>query len=77
MVQVIEHNNLRRIREQRGLSQAALAEKAGVSTQTVYLMEKGRRSGSPQVRFALARALEAEYMLVFPPPVAADEGEAA
>ena len=40
-----------------GLSQAALARRAGVASTTVWRIERGRSSG-PLVRERLARALE-------------------
>lgn len=48
---------LRVYREFRGLTQAALAEKAGVSRVTVTELETGRKQGSVATLRALAQAL--------------------
>lgn len=51
--------SLRVARIRRGLSQVALAEKAGVNTRTVIMIERGRtRHSWPRTRLALAQALE-------------------
>jgi transcriptional regulator with XRE-family HTH domain len=50
---------LRRYREERGLSQNALAKKAGVNVGTVNRLESGERSpGGSEMVLALAGALE-------------------
>ncbi|TQE99556.1 MAG: helix-turn-helix transcriptional regulator [Spiribacter salinus] len=50
-------NTLRVYRDLRGLTQAALAEKAGVSRVTVAEIETGRKKGSVATLRALANAL--------------------
>lgn len=52
-------------REARGWTQEVLAELAGVSARTVQRVEDGRASSSPDVRRALARALELDDIDAF------------
>ena len=47
-------NDIRRLREEAGLSQAALAEALGVSRQTVNSLENGRYDPSQPLAFAVA-----------------------
>lgn len=56
---------LRVARAYRGLTQAQLAEKAGVSRETVSRLERGGRARL-KTAAALARALEMDFGLVFP-----------
>jgi len=48
-------NEIRRLREEAGLSQAALAEALAVSRQTVNSLENGRYDPSLPLAFAVAR----------------------
>ncbi len=48
-------NEIRRLREQAGLSQGALGAELGVSRQTVNSLETGRYDPSLPLAFALAR----------------------
>ena len=48
-------NRLPQYREQRGLTQQALAEAAGVSRQTIISLESGRYDPSLKLAFRLAR----------------------
>ena len=48
-------NEIRRLREEQGLSQAALAAALGVSRQTVNSLESGRYDPSLPLAFAIAR----------------------
>ncbi len=48
-------NEVRRLREDRGLSQAALGGALGVSRQTVNSLETGRYDPSLPLAFAIAR----------------------
>jgi len=48
-------NEIRRLRDDAGLSQAALAEALGVSRQTVNSLETGRYDPSLPLAFAIAR----------------------
>ena len=47
-------NDIRRLREEAGLSQGALAEALGVSRQTVNSLENGRYDPSLPLAFAVA-----------------------
>jgi putative transcriptional regulator len=49
---------LQRLREQAGLSQAALADKAGVPARSIQNWEQGHRAPRAPALLALARALE-------------------
>lgn len=51
---------LRVIREHRGLTQAALAEAAGLKQGYLSELESGRKAGSPQALRALARVLRVD-----------------
>ncbi len=48
-------NEIRRLREQRGLSQAALGAELGVSRQTVNSLETGKYDPSLPLAFTIAR----------------------
>ncbi|QHT55063.1 helix-turn-helix transcriptional regulator [Cellulomonas sp. H30R-01] len=48
-------NEIRRLRDERGLSQAALGEALGVSRQTVNSLETGRYDPSLPLAFTIAR----------------------
>ena len=51
-------NHLRVLRAERGWSQAELAQRLGVSRQTVNAIETGRYDPSLPLAFALAKAFE-------------------
>lgn len=53
----MEHNKLAEMREKAGLTQAQLAEKIGVTQQTIWYYEKGRREMKSGVLIALSKAL--------------------
>jgi DNA-binding XRE family transcriptional regulator len=53
--------NLRNLREERGLSQYALAKKAGMAHTVVRTIELGHM-GTPKTIMKLAKALEVEYV---------------
>ena len=60
------HNNLRRLRFDAGeLSQQALAEKIGVTRQTIIAIEKGKYSPSLEVAFKIANVFDVELGTVF------------
>ena len=74
-------NAVRDQRRARGLTQAALAEAAGIARQTLSAIEAGRLTPSTAVALALARALgvglEALFWLDDPAPLVAEvEGDA-
>jgi putative transcriptional regulator len=63
-------NHLRVLRAERGWSQAELAQRLGVSRQTVNAIETGRYDPSLPLAFALAKAFERPIEQLFVP----DEG---
>jgi putative transcriptional regulator len=65
-------NHLRELREADGLSQQELAERLGVSRQTIISIEKGKYDPSLPLAFAIARAFGVRIEDVFLP----DEGDA-
>ena len=58
-------DRLKEVRESRGLSQAALAEKVYVTQQNIAAYEKGIRKPSIEILAALAQELQcsADYLL--------------
>ena len=65
------HNDVRRLRAARALSQAALAQAMGVSRQTINAIETGRYLPSLPLAIALARYFDASVEEMFRP----DNGE--
>lgn len=66
-IQTIFSRNLRRTREQRGISQAELAERAELSASHMNDLEQGRKWVSSDSMERLAEALGVEpYMLLLP-----------
>jgi putative transcriptional regulator len=62
-------NRLRVLRAERGWSQGELAERLGVSRQTVNAIETGRYDPSLPLAFAIARGFEQSLeSLFFPDP---------
>jgi transcriptional regulator with XRE-family HTH domain len=62
-------NNLKKNRRKCGLSQAKLAEKAGISTQYIAMIELSRQFPTPDVLEQIATALNIEaYELFSVPP---------
>jgi transcriptional regulator with XRE-family HTH domain len=51
-------NRLRQLRDQRGLSQRALAEKAGISREYLARLETGRQDPTLSTLEKIARALK-------------------
>ncbi|MEZ4449289.1 MAG: substrate-binding domain-containing protein [Nannocystaceae bacterium] len=70
---------VRELRVQRGLTQAALADLAGIARQSLIAIESGRATPSVAVAIAVARALEATVEALFagdaPAPEAAIDVE--
>jgi transcriptional regulator with XRE-family HTH domain len=64
-------NNLKEHRRKCGVSQAKLAEKAGISTQYVAMIELSRQFPTPEVleRIAIALGIEAHELFFVPPSV--------
>lgn len=60
-------NDLRALREQRGWSQAALADQLQVSRQTVNALETGRYDPSLPLAFRIARLFERQIEAIFHP----------
>ena len=60
-------NEVRARRDERGISQAALAEALGVSRQTINAIEKGRYMPSLPLAFALAGYFETTIEGLFEP----------
>lgn len=60
-------NRLRLLRAERGWSQAELAQRLGVSRQTVNAIETGRYDPSLPLAFALARLFERTIEDLFEP----------
>jgi putative transcriptional regulator len=59
-------NEIRKLRFERGeMTQAELAEKTGVTRQTINAIEQGKYSPSLEVAFAIAAALEVPLESVF------------
>lgn len=61
-------SNLRAYRHKSGLSQARLAEKAGISTQYIAMIELSRQFPTPEVSEKIAIALEIEVHELFAVP---------
>jgi DNA-binding XRE family transcriptional regulator len=61
----INPTRLKQLREDRGYSVRGLAREAGVSTETVYSVEHGRRQPSVRTVGKLARALGVESKDLF------------
>ncbi|HTF87034.1 MAG TPA: helix-turn-helix transcriptional regulator [Planctomycetota bacterium] len=60
------HNEIRRLRFENGeMTQAALAEKVGVTRQTVIAIEQGKYAPSLEVAFKIAAAFRAPLERVF------------
>jgi transcriptional regulator with XRE-family HTH domain len=58
-------NNLKEYRRKLGLSQAKLAEKAGISTQYIAMIELSRQFPTPEVLDRIAAALDIEAYQLF------------
>jgi DNA-binding XRE family transcriptional regulator len=58
-------NNLFKVRQERGLSAAALARSAGISRQAVYALENGQYVPSTAVALTLARSLQVSVEEIF------------
>jgi transcriptional regulator with XRE-family HTH domain len=56
----VDGMRLRRLRRENALSQQALAERSGVSADTIVKLERGQREAQPQTLGRLAEALGVE-----------------
>jgi XRE family transcriptional regulator, regulator of sulfur utilization len=59
---------LKALRERSGLSVTALANSAGIKQSHLSNIEAGRRSASPEVGVALARALKVDLVAILAEP---------
>jgi putative transcriptional regulator len=64
-VEVPVKNKLRELRAERGWSQADLAERAGVSRQTINAIETGKYDPSLPLAFLLARIFKLRIEEIF------------
>lgn len=60
-------NIMRSAREAKGLTQAALAERIGVSNRTIIAIEKNKRNPTYEVLYRLVHALDISADLIFFP----------
>ncbi len=58
-------NRMRELRGERGLSQAELGGRVGVSRQAINLVENGKHDPSLSLAFAIARVLELRVDEIF------------
>ncbi len=66
MPKYVINNNIRTLRFQAGeMTQQTLAEKTGVSRQTIVAMEKGKYSPSLELAFRIAAAFDTTVDKVF------------
>jgi putative transcriptional regulator len=68
------NNRLRVLRAERGWTQGELAERAGVSRQTINVIETGKYDPSLPLAFSLARLFEARIEDVFLPDGSSEHG---
>ena len=61
------HNHLKTLRQDRGMTQQALADALGVSRQTVHSIEAGKYDPSLPLAFKIARLLGLAIEQVFVP----------
>ena len=66
-------NNLKAFRRKCGISQSKLAEKAGISTQYIAMIELSRQFPTPEVLDRIAGALEIETHELFAVPPSPEE----
>ncbi len=63
---LVIHNNIRKLRfEHNEMTQEQLAEKAGVTRQTIVAIEKGKYSPSLELAFRIALAFDLPLEKVF------------
>ncbi|MCU1520861.1 MAG: transcriptional regulator, family [Arthrobacter sp.] len=68
-------NQLKTLREARGWTQGALADRLGVSRQTVNALETGRYDPALPLAFRIARLFGQPIELIFMPPDEPEEGQ--
>jgi len=64
-VLVLLGNRIRQLRKNLKLTQADLADKAGLSTNFIALLEKGKRSASVDTLFRISKVLKVELKDLF------------
>jgi len=64
-VLVLLGNRIRQLRKNLKLTQSGLADKAGLSTNFIALLEKGKRSASVDTLFRISRVLKVELKELF------------
>jgi len=62
---VLLGNRIRQLRKSFKLTQAQLADKAGLSTNFIALLEKGKRSASVDTLFRISKVLKVELKELF------------
>jgi putative transcriptional regulator len=67
MAKLPVHNHVRRLREQRGLTQAELARRSGCTRQTIVMLEQERYVPSLALAFTVARTLGVPITEAFEP----------
>lgn len=60
-------NHVRRLREERGITQSDLARTSGCTRQTIIMLEQERYVPSLSLAFAIARSLQVVLENVFEP----------
>ncbi|MCU1511367.1 MAG: transcriptional regulator, family [Arthrobacter sp.] len=68
-------NQLKTLREAHGWTQGALADRLGVSRQTVNALETGRYDPALPLAFRIARLFGQPIELIFMPPDEPEEGQ--
>jgi len=63
------HNHVRRLREERGITQTDFARRCGCTRQTIIMLEQERYVPSLSLAFAVAKSLELTLEEVFEPEV--------
>ncbi len=61
----VDPQKFKKLRESRDMSTRALAREAGVSTETIYAIEHGKRQPSVTTLNKIARALDVEIFNFF------------
>ena len=62
---VLLGNRIRQLRKNLKLTQSSLADKAGLSTNFIALLEKGKRSASVDTLFRISKVLKVELKELF------------
>ena len=62
---VLVGNRIRQLRKEARLTQSDLADKAGLSTNFIALLEKGKRSASIDTLFRIAQVLKVDMKTMF------------